>query len=157
MIVVLITAATQPPIAVKRSDPLLPLLPCERGHLTYAVSMLGLLGAYALRERMSIRLLAESHRRRCARRHHSRDGAARVRRASLRDAHRHPIRFKRGLPPFNALLLIRFGSTVRLWAIALAALHAVARRTKDFGLLRAITAWFTQRSPLVNVLGWRSA
>jgi hypothetical protein len=124
--------------------------PVSAEHLTYAVNMLGLLGAHALRERVSLPLVAGLALLAVI-------GAA-IRETALiafaaLPLATGPIRFGRGLPRFNPLLLIPLAAGV----VALVGVHAVATQVNDHGFLRAITVWLTQKSPFVYVLGWCSA
>lgn len=124
--------------------------PVSAEHLTYAASMLGLLGGYALRKRMSLRLLGGLAALAML-------GAAVRETALLAFAAlpfvTQPVRFGRRLPVFKGLLFIPLAAGI----LVLVGVHAVSTQTNDFSFLRAITVWFGQKSPFVYILGWCSA
>src|SRR5256885_6648612 len=124
--------------------------PVSAEHLTYAINLLGLFGAYALRERISVRLVGALALLAVV-------GAAVRETALLAPAAlpfaRNPLRLARRLPsaPIPLFLPLAAG------ALALVLVHRPGAPTDDFGFARAIVVWFTEKSPLVYVLGWWTA
>jgi hypothetical protein len=121
--------------------------PVSAEHLTYAVNMLGLAGAYALRDRISLRLVAGLTLLAIA-------GAAIRETALLAMAAvpfvRDPLRIAWRVPTAPIVLF----APIVAGAIALVAVHGAASQTNDFGFARAIIVWLTEKSPLVYALGW---
>jgi hypothetical protein len=121
--------------------------PVSAEHLTYAVNMVGLAGAYALRDRISLRLVGLLALLAVV-------GAVIRETALLASAAlpfvRNPLRFAGRVPTAPILLFV----PIAAGAIALVAVHSAAAQTNSFGFTQAIVVWVTEKSPLVYALGW---
>ena len=121
--------------------------PVSAEHLTYAVNMVGLAGAYALRDRISLRLVGALAVLALA-------GAA-IRETTLLASAalpfvRDPLRLARRIPTAPIVLFL----PIAAGAVALVAVHGAATQTNSFGFMQAIVVWLTEKSPLVYALGW---
>jgi len=124
--------------------------PVSAEHLTYAANVIGLLVAYAFRDRISWRLVAGLGILTAI-------GVA-VRETALLAAAalpflRNPLRRDLRAPRAGLLLFVPVVAGVA----ALLIVHSIASQTNSYGFLSAITFRFAEKNPLVYVLGWWNA
>ena len=124
--------------------------PVSAEHLTYAVNVIGLLVAYAFRDRISLRFVAGLSVLTAI-------GVA-VRETALLAAAalpflRNPLRRELRAPRVSVLLFVPALAGVA----ALLIVHSVAAQTNSYGFVSAIMFRFAEKNPLVYLLGWWNA